>query len=181
MEIELVRRAQRGDEEAFSALVPAAADRLLGVAYRILRDAALAEDATQQALLQAWRGLPKLRDVARFEAWTYRLVVHACYAEARRRRVWSGIRPLLAREERARDETAEVVNRDLIDRGFRQLSTQHRAVLVLYHYVGLPHSEIAALLDLPVGTVRSRLHYASRALRAAIDRDDLVVATRSAS
>jgi Tol biopolymer transport system component len=84
---ELVRRAQRGDEEAFAALVPAAVDRLVAVAYRILRDPGLAEDATQQALVIAWRKLPTLRDPERFDAWTYRLVVNACYAEAGRRRL----------------------------------------------------------------------------------------------
>lgn len=176
MEFELVRRAQRGDEEAFAALVPAAADRLMGVAYRILRDASLAEDATQQALLEAWRSLPKLRDPERFEAWTYRLVVHACYAEARRIRPWRRLRLLAAAEPRARDESVDVVNRDLIARGFKSLSTQHRAVLVLHHYVGMPLTEVATLLDLPVGTVRSRLHYASRALRSAIERDDAIPA-----
>ena len=176
MEFELVRRAQRGDEEAFAALVPAAADRLMGVAYRILRDASLAEDATQQALLEAWRNLPKLRDPERFEAWTYRLVVHACYAEARRIRPWRRLRLLAAAEPRARDESVDVVNRDLIARGFKSLSTQHRAVLVLHHYVGMPLTDVATLLDLPVGTVRSRLHYASRARRSAIERDDAIPA-----
>lgn len=176
MDFELVRRAQHGDEEAFAALVPAAADRLMGVAYRILHDVGLAEDATQQALLEAWRNLPKLRDPEHFEAWTYRLVVHACYAEARRIRPWHRLRLLAATEPRARDESVDVVNRDLIARGFKSLSTQHRAVLVLHHYVGMPLTEVATLLELPVGTVRSRLHYASRALRSAIERDNALAA-----
>lgn len=170
---DLVRRAQGGDEAAFAALVPDAANRLLGVAYRILHDQGLAEDATQQALLNAWRNLSDLRDPARFDAWTYRLVVHACYAEIRRRRLFRSPFALLERMGPvARDETGDVVNRDRIERGFRRLSTDHRVVLVLHHHVGLALTEVARILDVPVGTVRSRLHYASRALRTSIEADD---------
>ncbi len=89
MDTELVIRAQHGDEEAFASLAVAAGDRLHAVAHRILRDTDLAEDATQQALLSIWRDLPQLRDPARFDAWSYRLLVRACYAEGRRTRHWS--------------------------------------------------------------------------------------------
>ena len=89
MDTELVVRAQRGDEGAFASLAVAAGDRLHAVAHRILRDIDLAEDATQQALLAIWRDLPQLRDPARFEAWSYRLLVRACYAEGRRTRRWA--------------------------------------------------------------------------------------------
>ena len=84
MDTELVVRAQRGDEGAFTSLAVAVGDRLHAVAHRILRDTDLAEDATQQALLSIWRDLPQLRDPARFDAWSYRLLVRACYAEGRR-------------------------------------------------------------------------------------------------
>ena len=86
MDTDLVVRAQHGDEEAFASLAVAVCGRLLGVAHRILRDIELAEDATQQALLAIWRDLPQLRDPARFDAWSYRLLVRACYAEGRRTR-----------------------------------------------------------------------------------------------
>src|SRR6187402_924935 len=83
MERRLVERAMHGDEAAFDALIGRVGDQLHSVARRILRDPYLAEDATQRALLDAWRYFPRLRDPERFEAWVYRLVVHACYAEAR--------------------------------------------------------------------------------------------------
>ena len=83
MERELVQRAMHGDEEAFDAIVGLIGDSMHSVARRILRDTTLAQDATQQALLDAWRNLPTLRDPDRFEAWTHRLLVNACYAEAR--------------------------------------------------------------------------------------------------
>jgi RNA polymerase sigma-70 factor (ECF subfamily) len=175
---DLVRRAQRGDEEAFAALVPAAVDRLVAVAYRILRDPGLAEDATQQALLIAWRKLPTLRDVDRFDAWTYRLVVNACYAETGRRRTHVTPLRLLADDAAVVDSSHQTLDRDRLDRGFRKLSIAHRTVVVLHLHLGLPFEEIADMLDIPVGTARSRLHYATRALRAAIEADDTAKATR---
>jgi RNA polymerase sigma-70 factor (ECF subfamily) len=177
VQAELVRSAQRGDEEAFAALVPSAAERLLAVAYRILRDAQLAEDATQQALLMAWRKLPSLRDVNRFDAWTYRLVVNACYAETRRRPPILPLR-LISTDTPTRDRTREADDRDQLDRGFRKLSVAHRTIVVLHLHVGLPFEEIAEVLAIPIGTARSRLHYALRALREAIESDDAPAAHR---
>jgi RNA polymerase sigma factor (sigma-70 family) len=171
VQVELVRRAQRGDEEAFAALVPATAHRLLGVAYRILRDPDLAEDATQQALLIAWRKLPTLRDPDRFDAWTYRLVVNACHAESSRRPVVMPLH-LLNADAASMDSTAQTVDRVGLDRAFLGLSLAHRTVVVLHLHVGLPFEEIASTLDIPVGTARSRLHYALRALRSVLGADE---------
>jgi RNA polymerase sigma-70 factor (ECF subfamily) len=172
MNTELVIRAQHGDEEAFTSLAVAVGDRLHAVAHRILRDIDLAEDATQQALLNVWQDLPQLRDPARFDAWSYRLLVRACYAEARRtRRSGSNLRLLPADEPMGADGTSTVIDRDQLERGFRRLSIDHRAVVVLRHYLDLPLSEVAEALGVPEGTVRSRLHYAMRGLRAALDAD----------
>ena len=172
MDTELVIRAQRGDEGAFASLAVAVGDRLYAVAHRILRDTDLAEDATQQALLTIWRDLPQLRDPARFDAWSYRLLVRACYAEARRTRRWaSNLRLLPADEPMGADGTSLVIDRDQLERGFRRLSIDHRAVVVLHHYLDLPLDEVAEALGIPVGTVASRLHYAMRGLRAALEAD----------
>ena len=172
MDTELVVRAQNGDEGAFASLAVAVGDRLHAVAHRILRDIDLAEDATQQALLNVWRDLPQLRDPARFDAWSYRLLVRACYAEARRTRRWApNLRLLPADEPMAADGTSSVIDRDQLERGFRRLSIDHRAVVVLHHYLDLSLPQIADALDVPEGTVRSRLHYAMRGLRAALDAD----------
>jgi RNA polymerase sigma-70 factor (ECF subfamily) len=172
MDTDLVARAQNGDEGAFASLAVAVGDRLHAVAHRILRDIDLAEDATQQALLSIWRDLPQLRDPARFDAWSYRLLVRACYAEARRTRSWSpNLRLLPAHEPAVGDALSTVVDRDQLERGFRRLSIDHRAVVVLHHYLDLPLDQVAESLGIPVGTVRSRLHYAMRGLRAALDAD----------
>ena len=172
MDADLIGRAQHGDEEAFASLAVAAGDRLHAVAHRILRDIDLAEDATQQALLTIWRDLPKLRDPARFDAWSYRLLVRACYAEGRRKRVWAPNLRLLPVAGSAESECLSAVHdRDQLERGFRRLSIDHRAVVVLHHYLDMPLDEVAETLGVPVGTVRSRLHHAMRGLRAALDAD----------
>ncbi len=150
---DLVERARRGDRDAFASLVHATSDRLYALASRILRDGDLAEDAMQGALITAWRQLPTLRDPDRFEAWVRRLLVHACYAEARRRR-----------------------DRDVLERVFRRLPVEQRAVFVLHHHLGLALTEIAETLEIPAGTTRSRLDYATRTLRAAVEADALPVA-----
>ena len=104
MDADVVVRAQRGDKGAYALLAGDVADRFLAVARRILRDMDLAEDATQQALLAIWQDLPQLRDPARFEAWSYRLLVHACYAEGRKERRL-GPEPPAAAAGRARRRT----------------------------------------------------------------------------
>jgi RNA polymerase sigma-70 factor (ECF subfamily) len=153
-------------------LVNLTSDRMYAIATRILRDADLAEDALQGALITAWRELPRLRDPDRFEAWVRRLLVHACYAEARRRRQWAGnVRVLPIDGPVARDEIVSIADRDALDRAFRRLTVEQRAVVVLHHHVGLSLVEIAETLGIPAGTARSRLHYAIRLLRSVLVAD----------
>ena len=172
MDTELVIRAQHGDEGAFTSLAVAVGDRLHAVAHRILRDIDLAEDATQQALVAIWRDLPQLRDPARFDAWSYRLLVRACYAEGRRSRQWSpDLRILPADEPSESSGLDAIVYHDQLERAIRRLSVDHRTVLVLHHYADIPVDRVAQILDVPVGTVSSRLHHAMRAMRAALDAE----------
>jgi len=169
---QLVRDAQGGDRDAFAELMRLEGGRLYALAYRILRDPHLAQDAFQEASLAAWRRLPALRDVDRFEAWIHRILVHACYAEARRRRSWAAnIRVLPTDGPAGRDVTADIVERDLLERAFRRISPEQRAIFVLHHYAGLTLPEVADELGVPLGTVKSRLYYATQALRAALDAD----------
>jgi RNA polymerase sigma-70 factor, ECF subfamily len=169
----LVERAKHGDEDAYAGLMAIAGDRLLSIAYRILRDLDRAEDAVQAALISGWRDLPTLHEADRFEAWLTRILVRVCYAEAERGRRWNAnIRVLPVDGPATPDSTTIVAERDRIDRGFRRLPTDQRAILVLHYYLGWTQPEIARDLHVPIGTVKSRLFYATRALRAAIEADE---------
>ena len=182
MDIDLVEQAQRGDRDAFGVLARTRGDRLFGVANRILHDIGRSEDAVQHALEIAWRELPRLRDPDRFDAWINRLLVHACYVEARRARQWSAnVRVLPIDGPAGPDDTVSVADRDQLDRGFRRLPPDQRALLVLRHYLGLDPAEIAETLGIPAGTVRSRLHYAHRAMRAALEAVERSVAVGEGS
>jgi RNA polymerase sigma-70 factor (ECF subfamily) len=172
VQVELVEQAQRGDVEAFDTLARMVGDQSLAIAVRILRDVDLAEDAVQAALIKAWTELRSLRDPSRFEPWLHRILTNACYAEAGRRKRWSeGLRLLPVAGHAAPDEYLTIDDRDVLERAFRRLTTQQRAVLVYHHYLGLPITEVAVRTGLPVGTAKSRLHYATRALRASLEAD----------
>ena len=172
MDRDLVERARNGDHDAFTVLAKASANRMYAVARLILRDHARAEDAAQEALVAAWHDLPALRDPDRFEAWLHRLLVRACYREAKRDRrrqeveinevTLGGAEP---------DRSLLLADRDALERGFRHLDPDQRAVLVLHQYVGFPLAEIADVLGIPVGTVKSRLFRATQAMRSALAAD----------
>jgi len=171
MKRDLVEAASRGDHEAFEVLATSAAHRLYAVASLILRSSDLAQDAVQEALVHAWQRLPSLRDPDRFDAWLYRLVLNACADQGRQRRRWSDqVRPLVI-ERYVSDDTGSVADRDQLDRAFSRLKPEQRVVVVLHHYSGFSSAEIARILDIPEGTARSRLHYATEAMRAALDAD----------
>ena len=144
VETELVIRAQRGDRAAFGLVAAEIATRFLDVSRRILRDIDLAEDASQQALVAIWRDLPRLRDPARFDAWSYRVLVRACYSEGRRSRVWSPNIRVLPVDERAEFGGFDaVIYRDQLERAIHRLSVDHRTVLVLHHYADIPVDRVA--------------------------------------
>jgi RNA polymerase sigma-70 factor (ECF subfamily) len=169
---ELVERAGRGDHDAFAVLAGASVARLEAMARLILRDGALAQDAVQDAMIRAWRNLPGLRDPDRFDAWLQRLTVNACLDTARRRRR----RPIEVEitdfnPPTSGDSAGLVADRDQLERGFRRLSVDQRAVLVLHYYLGMPVPAVAETIGVPLGTAQSRLHRALEAMRAALAAD----------
>ena len=168
MDRQLIVRAQQGDERAFADLTSAIGGRLDRAAYGILRDRDQAEDAMQAALVRIWRKLPTLRDPERFDAWSYKLLVHACYAEVKRSR-----RSLAADfDDIPRpDELGAILDRDELERAFRRLTLDQRTVLVLRHYLDLAPETVAEAIGIPVGTVHSRVHRALEAMRASLEAD----------
>ena len=178
MRSSLVERARSGEHAAFDALVDLDGDRCLAIAFRITRDHALAEDAVQQTLITAWRELPRLREVDRYEMWLQRLLVNACYQELRKLRRWNDrVAPLPPDGPAAADPYRSTEDRDALDRAFERLAPDRRAIFVLHHHAGLPLATVAQIVGLPVGTVKSRLHYATDILRAALAADARVQET----
>jgi RNA polymerase sigma-70 factor (ECF subfamily) len=171
MRQELIERARAGDRDAFNALAAGEVDRLYGTARLILRDSELAKDAAQEALVRCWRQLPKLQDVARFDGWLYRILVNAATDELKRhRRLEASVRAIPAEHSFA-DAAQHIADRDQLERGFRRLSSDQRAVVVLHHYAGLTLDEVATAVGIPPGTTRTRYYAAISAMRSALDAD----------
>jgi RNA polymerase sigma-70 factor (ECF subfamily) len=174
-----VERARRGDHEAFADLIDARLARLDAAARLILRDPELARDAVQEALIRAWRDLPGLRDPARFDAWLHRLIVNACLDLLRRRKRRVIEVELTHIESPLRqDVAATLADRQLLDQALAGLAPSHRAVVAMHYLLGMPLPEVAASLRIPIGTAKSRLHYALAAMRTTVTADpDPVPAT----
>jgi RNA polymerase sigma-70 factor (ECF subfamily) len=175
MQNDLVVRASAGDHAAFSQLAAAAMGGLYRIAHLILRDGDLANDAVQNALIAAWRDIRGLRDPNRFDAWLHRLTVRACYRMARmeRHRAVTEVQLMPMHDTGSRDDDQRLLAvRDQLERGFRRLSAEERAVLVLHYYLDLPLAEAADMMGMPLGTMKSRLNRATSALRAALDAQD---------
>jgi RNA polymerase sigma-70 factor, ECF subfamily len=165
----LVTQAQRGDHDAFSQLIAERLPRMYGVAGLVTGSRDGAEEAVQEALIHAWRDLPRLRETAKFDAWLHRLLVNACHDQGRRRKRQRGETPLTDQELSGdRDPAQAIANRDELERAFRWLSQEDRAVVVLRHYLGLSTSEAAAVMGMREGTLKSRLHRAMKSMAAAI-------------
>jgi len=165
----LVERAGRGDHDAFAELARGAVTRLDGAARLVLRDPELARDAVQEALIRAWRDLPRLRDPERFDAWLYRLTVNACLDQVRRRRR----RPIEVEltpidHPAPTDLAGALADRELVDAAMQRLDADTRAVVVLHYFLGFSLTEVATTLGIPAGTVKSRLHRALGEMRIAI-------------
>ena len=169
--LDLVQRARRGNREAFDVLAAGVIDRLYSVARLVLRDADRAEDATQETLVRCWRDLPSLRDAGRFDAWLQRLLMNAITDEFRSHRRHSANVRVLRAEPAESDASGALALRESLERGFERLTLEHREVLVLRLYLGLSIDETAATIGIPAGTAKSRLHYATEAMRLALEAD----------
>ena len=179
----LVRRARTGDPAAFAELVDTRIDRCYRLAWSVLSNDADAADATQDALVSAWRQLPRLRDPAAFDGWLNRIVANAALM-ARRHRVrlrevsvkpaFPGDQPATPeppQDAHARTEADDVVDSDAISRAFDRLRPQDRMILALHHVEERPVAEIARSLGIPVGTAKWRLHAARVALEKAMEAE----------
>ena len=171
MQRDLVERAQRGDRDSFERLAEMSVTSLYNVAQLMLADGDLAEDAVQETLIVTWRDLRGLRDPDRFDAWARRILVRCVYRVAKGERRQAEQERGVGGEVSSPDSAGALANRDEIDNVFRRLKPEHRAVLVLRHYLGFSDEEAGEVLGIPAGTVKSRLHRANAAMRAELDAD----------
>jgi RNA polymerase sigma-70 factor (ECF subfamily) len=145
----------------------------------ILRDGELARDAVQEAMIRAWRDLPGLRDPERFDAWLHRLLANACLDLIRRRKrrvIEVELSPIDSLS--THDIASALADRQLLDEALAGLQPSHRAVVALHYLLGMPLPDVARALGIPVGTAKSRLHYALAAMRTTLVADpDSVPAT----
>ncbi len=165
----LVERARGGDHDAFAELARGAVTRLDRAARLILRDPELARDAVQEALIRAWRDLRGLRDPDRFDAWLHRLTVNACLDIARRRRrrvIEVELDPIDMPD--VVDMAGALADREIVDAAMRRLDESGRAIVVLHYFLGMPLTDVASTLGIPIGTVKSRLHRALGEMRVAV-------------
>jgi RNA polymerase sigma-70 factor (ECF subfamily) len=171
---DLVIRAREGDREAFSQLAARSIGRLTAVARLVLRDEYAAQDAVQEALVEAWRSLRGLREPDRFDAWMRRLLVRACFKAGRRHKRVSAVEIRLtpADEPAVTGAESNLDIHDQLERALARLSREHRAAVVLVYYLDLPLADAAQAMGVPLGTVKSRLNRATQALRAAIEADE---------
>ena len=178
MDRDLVERAVAGDPAAFNELARVSIGRLYGIAQLVLRDPERAADVTQDALVAAWRDLSALRDPDRFEAWLHRVLIRTCRREARNARLRrvTEIHELPVETAPAADELPQLFDRDELERGFRRLGIDERAIVVLHHIEGFSLAEIAEILGVPTGTVKSRLHRSLQTMRATLDADARMIA-----
>jgi len=170
-DLDAVERARVGDREAFDRVAMQIVDRLYRVARLILRDTEQAEDAVQETLVRAWRDLRALRDPSRFDAWIHRLLMRAVQDQFREAKRQRSVVTLLRPDASIRDGSEAIAIREQLERGFLRLTMEHRTVLVLRLYLGLSLEETATTIGIPVGTAKSRLHYATEAMRDALAAD----------
>lgn len=173
----LIRLAQTGDVDAFSALITGRIDRMNRTAMAIVGHEADARDAVAETLAAVWRQLPRLRDVDAFDAWSQRILVHAC-RRALRSRGRTRVREVaieaasLVPVASGSESPDGVARRQALERAFDRLGADDRALLVLHHLDGRQLTEIAQALEIPVGTAKSRLYHARKALEHALERED---------
>jgi RNA polymerase sigma-70 factor (ECF subfamily) len=166
----LVARARRGDRDAFALLIEPRALRLLRTARAILGNETDAYEAAQEALIAAWIRLPGLRDADRFDAWLNRALVNKCRDALRRRKRVREI-DISGSSLTVPDTAEEHAARAFVLAAFDRLTVDERHILVLHHLHDLPLAQIASRLDIPIGTAKSRLWSARRALERALEAE----------
>ncbi|QDZ40476.1 sigma-70 family RNA polymerase sigma factor [Euhalothece natronophila Z-M001] len=175
-EIELVKRCQKGDQESFRLLYRRYQRRVRSTLYQLCGDSIL-DDLVQEVFFRAWKGLPTLRKPKTFSTWLYRI----CWNVASdQRRAFAQLREqhqTLSQKQSNPDhpELNQMHYQDLVDRGLKTLSLEQRAVIVLHDLEDIPQKEVAQILNIPLGTVKSRLFHGRKVLREFLKEQGVVL------
>lgn len=161
----LLTRCRAGELAAFDVLLQRYRGRVLNLAFQLLGDNAAAEDVTQEVFVNAFAGIAKFRGDAAFFTWLYRLTINACHANQRRRKNWISYEEQLHASTAPNSPEADTIRYLSVQRALSELTPTLRSVLVLREMQELSYEEIAQILHLPIGTVRSRLHEGRRRFR----------------
>ncbi len=171
---ELVRQCQEGNQQSFRQLYRHYQQRVRSTLYQLCGAEAL-DDLVQEVFLRAWKGLPQLRQPSQFSTWLYRICWNVASDQRRQfaqqrsfnSKLKAGTNPLPQQESKLSQapDLMQLHYQDIIQRGLEQLSLEHRAVLVLHDLEDLPQKEVAQILGIAVGTVKSRLFHARTSLR----------------
>ena len=176
----LIQRCQRGDRLAVEALIRRYQNYVYRLCYLVMRTEQDAEDMTQETFIRAFRALPRfeIRKGTSFEAWLYRIAVNACRSRMRRKWYqvlpWPEPAPQMVAEPEEQPDRLMILGerRNDVLRAVDAVGEKHRMVVILRYYAGLSNEEIARALNIPSGTVRSRLHIARHRLRAALEEQE---------
>lgn len=174
--LQVVRPSDRG--EAFRRLADEHLDSAYRLAHAILRNPAEAQDATHDAFVQAWRKWDTLRDLERFDQWFDKILINTCRNRLSRSRRWQASDISDELNLATRDQFGPADDRHEMSAALETLSPDHQLVVALRYYRDMPIDEIARRLQVPVGTVQSRLHYALKRLHKALDQSEERVAAR---
>jgi RNA polymerase sigma-70 factor (ECF subfamily) len=168
----LVQRCVQGDRQSFRILYRRHQQRVRAIVYQ-LGDTSTVDDLVQEVFLRAWKGLPKFRQTAKFSTWLYRIAWNvACdhrEASARKRTQLQVLTQHAPKSQEAPD-VLHLHYQDLVQRGLDSLSEDHRSVLVMHDLEEIPQKDVATILGIPVGTVKSRLFHARAAMRQFLER-----------
>ena len=172
----LITRARLGDRAALAQLVPRYQRKFLGHAYRLLRDAELARDAVQEGWIDILRGLHKLQDEGAFSAWAFRIITRKCARHIaklhKNREVLKNMREDARTEPTASNDIDQALGHWTLRKALAKLPKEHRAAIGLFYLEEMSVAEVAVALEIPVGTVKTRLLHARKKLREALEGDN---------
>ena len=171
-DLELVNQSKQGDPEAFSELVRRHQHVVFNVSYRFMRDSTLAEDMAQEAFLKAYRLLKGFRGDCSFSTWMYRVTCSVCLTELNRRKRRNEVENELQHHVETAEEPSDRTDMpEIIRRCVHRLPDRYVQIITLYYLKGVSYEEIAQVMDIPMGTLKTWMFRARKQLRGVVEQE----------